>query len=383
MKKYVYLFVCLMLMMGMTACSRIKDSSKSSTGTSKTSTEIELKEDESSSSEQTSSSSKKEQRRKVVVIDAGHQGKANVNQEPEGPYKSKPTKKKVTAGTSGKKTGSESALNLDIAMRLSEELEKRGYTVYLVRTSQDVNISNIERATFANEMEADAFVRIHADGNRNKSLQGMHTIAPKGTSGNTYQVGELKEKSYKLSQCILDGCLKTTGVKSRGVVERDDMSGHNWSKVPVTMLEMGFLTNAKEDQLLSTSDYRDKMVQGIANGLDRFFDGKEDDVQYTVDTQNAYYDYSFFTGTAKIKNKTLYLTGKCNISRNESDNMKDLYLTLSNKKRSFKLASNCKIYACDDEKELISINEANEVMDVLLPQFTVKKGKVTHIYIYS
>ena len=89
------------------------------------------------------------------------------------------------------------------------------------------------------------------------------------TQQNKYN-GNLAEKSYKLSKNILDNMSKKTGAKNRGVTKTDTMSGINWSKVPVTIIEMGFLSNEKEDKLLYTSEYQNKIIQGIANGLDEF-----------------------------------------------------------------------------------------------------------------
>ena len=62
-----------------------------------------------------------------------------------------------------------------------------------------------------------------------------------------------------------------TGAKNRGVMYTDTMSGINWSKVPVTIVEMGFLSNPKEDKKMNRSvRYQNKMAKGMANGIDRF-----------------------------------------------------------------------------------------------------------------
>lgn len=94
---------------------------------------------------------------RLIVIDAGHQRYGNNEQEPIGPG-SNETKAKVTSGATGIVTGKlESLINLEVAFKLKEKLEVSGYQVIMVRTSQDVNTSNSERAKIANENNAGAF----------------------------------------------------------------------------------------------------------------------------------------------------------------------------------------------------------------------------------
>ena len=96
---------------------------------------------------------------------------------------------------------------------------------------------------------------------------GVSTLCQ--TSKNKYN-GNIAEKCYKLSKNILDNVCKTTGAKNRGVTRTDTMSGINWSKVPVTIIEMGFLSNEKEDKLLASEKYQNKIVQGMVNGINEY-----------------------------------------------------------------------------------------------------------------
>ena len=205
---------------------------------------------------------------KVIVIDAGHQTHAMSATEPIGPGSST-RKAKVTGGTSGVATHlPEYKLNLQVAKKLRTELENRGYKVVMVRTKNNVKISNVERAKIANENKADAFIRIHANSSESGSVKGALTIAPQ--SDNPYMTKKNRKKSQSLSKKVLTEFCKATGAGNRGVMYTNSMTGINWCKVPVTIVEMGFMSNASEDRKMASASYQKKMVNGIANGIDKF-----------------------------------------------------------------------------------------------------------------
>lgn len=203
----------------------------------------------------------------TVVIDAGHQQKANSSLEPIGPG-AKQKKAKVTGGATGVRTRQpEYKLNLKVAKQLRDSLKAKGYHVVMVRTTHKVNISNSARAKIANKAKADVFIRIHANSAGSSGTKGALTICP--TKKNPY-CKKIYKASKQLSESVLNEFCKATKAKNRGVMYTDSMSGINWSKVPVTIIEMGFLSNPSEDKKMASAAYQKKMVKGMVNGIDAY-----------------------------------------------------------------------------------------------------------------
>lgn len=203
---------------------------------------------------------------KIIVIDPGHGIGGNNEKEPVAPGSS--TKKAAYVSGASGKNQTEEELNLIVSQKLKTVLEERGAVVYLTREGHEATRSNVERAQFANEMVADICVRIHADGSEISSVKGASVLIP---SGEYIKDNDLLQKSKLAGEIVLEEYVKSTGAKNRGISKRGDMTGFNWSEVPVILVELGFMSNSEEDALMETEEYQNKMVSGITTGLERYF----------------------------------------------------------------------------------------------------------------
>jgi N-acetylmuramoyl-L-alanine amidase len=204
----------------------------------------------------------------VVVIDPGHDLRANPETEPIGPSSSV-RKIKDGGGTSGVVSGlREAELNLRVGVRLRALLERAGVPVVMTRTkTAGTSMGNVARARIANRAGAALFLRIHADGSTDPSARGTHTLHPALRRGWTDDVYADSKRAARAVQRELRAAL---GFPDRGLHERSDFTGFNWADVPVILVEMGFMTNPMEDRLLSTTAYQRRAALGLCRGTMRY-----------------------------------------------------------------------------------------------------------------
>ena len=252
-----------------------------------------------------------------VAIDPGHQGSwVDMSaQEPSAPGSSE-TKAKATTGTTGKFSGlNEYELNLQVSLLLRDELEDRGYEVVMTREDHDTAISNKERAELAAAEGADILVRIHANGSEDTSVNGALAMVP--SQSNPY-VGYMYEECYELGEDILKAYCESTGIADDGVQYYDNMSGINWSTIPVTILEMGFMSNQNDDLLMADENFQPVMAEGIANGIDDYFEGKIPVKKTEAQTENV------SQSEQKTDTENTSVTSSADMNRIENELAEDL-----------------------------------------------------------
>lgn len=170
----------------------------------------------------------------VVVIDAGHGGKDQ--------------------GTS-KDEILEKDINLAVAKKIAKELAKEDIQVILTR-EKDTFVALEDRARIANDAGADYFVSIHCNYCEESSeVSGLECYYQEGSAS-----GE------NLAEGIVAACEENASIQSRGTKEEDFSVLRN-TKMPATLVELGYMSNRQERQKLISEEYQDTLVQQISKGI--------------------------------------------------------------------------------------------------------------------
>jgi len=192
-----------------------------------------------------------------VVIDPGHQAVPNREQE-EMSSSMGGSKDKSAKGFSGVVSGiDESEINLETALLLKAYLESLGCEVYITRETNDVDISNKERAELAVSYDPDVYIRLFCNYANDSKTSGLNVIVP---TGGKY-AEQAVEWGDKLGEFITGSC----GTSYNGCLASGNYTGLNWaSSVPSFMVRMGYLSNSDEETNLLTESYQYKICEGIA-----------------------------------------------------------------------------------------------------------------------
>jgi len=204
----------------------------------------------------------------VVVLDPGHDLRANLATEPIGPG-ARERKIKDGGGARGVVTGTpEAAVNLAIAHETARLLRRAGVSVVMTRTrTAGTSMGNVARARAANRTRAALFLRVHADGSASAAARGTAVLYPARRPGWT---DDIAVPSRRAARLVLAELVRALGSRDRGLQARSDLTGFNWADVPAILVEVGFLTNPAEDRLLATAAYRRRAAIGLCRGTLRF-----------------------------------------------------------------------------------------------------------------
>ncbi len=154
----------------------------------------------------------------------------------------------------------ESETNLNVSLRLGAILQSQGHTVRYSRTT-DIYVSLGTRAAEANSWGADYFISVHCNSATDPQANGTETLF--------YRQGTTAEK---LAGYVQKALVAANGLRDRGIKQRN-LAVLRLTKMPAILTELAFISNPREAYLLSTSEFRQKCAQGIANGFQNFLAG--------------------------------------------------------------------------------------------------------------
>ena len=243
----------------------------------------------------------------TVVIDAGHGG--------------------VDPGALGRKS-QEKNINFSVSNRLGEMINEAFPEVKVIYTrTTDVKIPLARRADIANKANANLFISIHSNASKNRNANGCQTftlgagsdaeakaaamyenevILSEDNFEETYQgfdprssesyiIFELMrshdmEMSVKLAQMVQNGMVECTALNDRGVSSAGFLVLHR-TVMPSILVELGFISNSKDESLIASKEGQEKLTQGIFNGFAEYYrlygKSKEREAKSVADKQQS------------------------------------------------------------------------------------------------
>ena len=156
-------------------------------------------------------------------------------------------------------------IDLAIVLQLQEifAASDENIGVYFTRTD-DSNPTFDQRVQLANKSNADLFISIH----NNSTASGRMS----GIQGTQVMYSESSEASQRFAQICLEEVTSELGSKNKGLVKGDSIYIIRTSEVPVALIEVGFMTNQEELDLLRSEEYQRQAAQGIYDAIMRAFE---------------------------------------------------------------------------------------------------------------
>ena len=142
---------------------------------------------------------------------------------------------------------------------LESALLKQGFKVYMTR-STDEYVGLYERAAMANDLNATLFVSIHINAFTNPSVNGVEVLY-----GN-----ESMSSDKGLAQSIQKELIAALGANDRGIASRPRLVVLRETKMTSVLAELGFLSNATEQDNLMKDAYLQKAANAMAKAIVNF-----------------------------------------------------------------------------------------------------------------
>lgn len=154
----------------------------------------------------------------------------------------------------------EKDINREIADKVADKLQERGYRVVLAR-KEDELVDKTDRIEKANRQNARLYVSIHQNSYEDNSVSGIETW---------YDNNDGTGNGKRLAALIQQETVKASGAVDRGLASDPEMCVTSKGRMPSCLIETGFLSNQTERNKLGSEEYQDQIAEGIVNGIELY-----------------------------------------------------------------------------------------------------------------